>query len=82
MDPATHLSELWARLVEWAAAVRESLDEPGTDEERASRFADTVSAALTQGMSPEQAAWVHRATIESSWPGLARYWRKRATPRA
>lgn len=81
-DPAAHLGELWARVLDWAEKVRASLDDAGTDEERAERFADTEWAHLTQGLPPEQAAWVHRSTIQSSWSGLARYWRKQAVPGA
>ncbi|MBK8250650.1 MAG: MBL fold metallo-hydrolase [Gemmatimonadetes bacterium] len=81
-DPAAHLSELWGRVVDWAEKVRVSLDEPGTDEERAAQFANAEWAFLTRDLPSAQAAWVHRATIESSWPGLARYWRKRTAASA
>lgn len=81
-DPAAHLTELWGRVLDWAEKVRTSLAEAGTDEERAARFADAEWAHLTHGLTPVQVPWVHRATIESSWAGLARYWRKRAVPGA
>ncbi|MBL8960606.1 MAG: MBL fold metallo-hydrolase, partial [Gemmatimonadetes bacterium] len=81
-DPAAHLQDLWARVVDWADKVRASLDEPGTDEERAAQFADAEWAFLTRDLPAEQAAWVHRSTIESSWAGLARYWRKQGGARA
>jgi glyoxylase-like metal-dependent hydrolase (beta-lactamase superfamily II) len=81
-DPTSHLHELWHRLLEWAATVRSSLDTAGSDEERAARFADAEWERLTRGMPPEQAARVHRDTIEGSWYGLARYWRRRMAPDA
>ncbi len=81
-DPPRHLAELRERLADWAQQVRLSLDEPGTDEERADRFADAEWARLTHGMPAGQAAHVHRSTIVSSWPGLARYWRRRVSPDA
>ena len=76
-DPQAHLRELWDRLVDWAGQVQRSLEEPGSDEERAERFGSTEFERLTRGMSPGQARWVNRSTIVSSWPGLARYWRRR-----
>jgi glyoxylase-like metal-dependent hydrolase (beta-lactamase superfamily II) len=76
-DPQAHLRELWQRLVDWSEQVRRSLEEPGTDEERAERFADAEWERLTRALPPDRAKWVHRATIVSSWPGLARYWRRR-----
>ena len=79
-EPRGHIEEMWARLVEWSELVRASLDQPGTDEERADAFFQQVWDELTATMPPERTTWVERDAIRSSWFGLARYWRKRNGP--
>lgn len=75
-DVVAHLEEHERILGEWAAAVRVTLDEPGSDEERASRFATERVAAIRAASTPEGAARVHVSQIRDCWYGLARYWRR------
>jgi len=79
-DPSGHVEEMWARLLDWSAQVRDSLDRPGTDDERADAFRDAELARLTEGMPADRAQWVEADAIRSSWFGLARYWRKKLAP--
>jgi glyoxylase-like metal-dependent hydrolase (beta-lactamase superfamily II) len=60
---------------EW---VRRSLDEPGSDDEKARRYAEFVDRELRRHLSDAEIL-PHRvgAPFEVSWLGLARYWRKR-----
>jgi glyoxylase-like metal-dependent hydrolase (beta-lactamase superfamily II) len=78
--PRAHLDEMWARLVDWSERVKESLTAAGSDDERAEAFADEEFAHLTDGLPAESARWVHRGAMESSWHGLARYWRRQLAP--
>ena len=73
-----HLQSLVENLRESAAWVRRSLLEPGTDEERAARYAAYVNRELRRHLTDEQIL-PHQvgAPFEVSWLGLARYWRKR-----
>jgi len=77
-DVAAHLDEFEARLFAWAEAVRTSLDEPGTDEERARRFVEAAGAEMRRYL-PEEAArgYEESGGIAATWYGLARYWRGR-----
>ena len=77
-DAAAHLDEHDAALADWAEGVRVSLDEPGSDDERASRFATERLAALKAVSTDDGASRVHFSQIRDCWFGLARYWRKRS----
>jgi len=80
MTPAGHFEALWARIDDWSTRVRDSLDKPGTDEERAAAFTSSVAKELTKASGKEQAdAYASAARFDFSWTGLARYWRKKAT---
>ena len=73
-----HLRTLLENLHTTATRVRQSLDEPGTDEERMSRFVSWIRRELRRRMSEAQAAAYESATpLDLLWLGLARYWRKR-----
>jgi glyoxylase-like metal-dependent hydrolase (beta-lactamase superfamily II) len=75
--PRTHLQTLLQNLRTFAGFVRASLDEPGTDEERAGRFAEQVVHELRRQMTEAQlASYRLAAPPELLWLGLARYWRK------
>lgn len=76
-DAARHLREHMNRLEDWATAVRESLDEPGTDAERAERFAASIEDRMRHTLGEEQASRYMSAGLRDSWVGLARYWRTR-----
>jgi glyoxylase-like metal-dependent hydrolase (beta-lactamase superfamily II) len=75
-DAAQHLGAHERILDEWAAAVRATLDEPGSDEERAARFATDRLGAIRAAATPEGATRVHFSQIRDCWYGLARYWRR------
>ncbi len=80
--PQEHLEEMWTRLVDWAAQVKEMIaDTSRSDEYHAEAFAESEWQRLTSGMPQEQAEWVDRKSIQSSWPGLARYWRRKEKPK-
>jgi glyoxylase-like metal-dependent hydrolase (beta-lactamase superfamily II) len=74
----THLQSLIENLSTAAEWVRQSLLEPGTDEEKARRYAAYVGRELSRHLTDDQIP-PHRvgAPFEVSWFGLARYWRKK-----
>ena len=74
----THLQSLIENLTSAAEWVRQSLLEPGTDEEKARRYAEHLTRELRRHLSDDQTP-PHRvgAPFEVSWQGLARDWRKR-----
>jgi len=72
-----HMQSLAENLRDSAEWVRRSLLEPGTDEQRAARYADYVNRELQRHLTEEQILPHHvGAPFEVSWLGLARYWRK------
>lgn len=74
-----HLQDLQEHLHVLAEMVRATLNEPGSDEERSARFADTLRHELRRHMSEAQiTSYPVAAPFEQLWFGLARYWRKRA----
>lgn len=76
--PGEHLENLRARLRDWVRWSEESLDKAGTDEARASIFAQQVTAELGCYLSNEDLQrYRHGAGVDDAWQGLARYWRKR-----
>lgn len=77
-DPATHLERHLGMLEDWAARVRRSLGEPGTDAERAEAFRTAVIADFTAEFGEDQAARLGFGGVRDSWHGLARYWRARS----
>ena len=76
-DAEHHLAEHDEALRDWAELVRTSLDEDGSDEERADRFANTQLEAIRRASTAEGASRVHFSQIRDCWFGLARYWRRR-----
>jgi hypothetical protein len=58
--------------------VHRSLTEPGSDDEKARRYAEFVDRELQRHLSDTEILQ-HSvgAPVEVSWLGLARYWRKR-----
>ena len=73
-----HLAELFDNLALNAAAVRESLNDSGTDEEKSERFAEWLRQGLRKKMTDAEVdAYVVAAGFKYQWFGLARYWRKR-----
>jgi glyoxylase-like metal-dependent hydrolase (beta-lactamase superfamily II) len=76
-DVAAHLQAHDAALNDWADAVRASLAESGTDEERASRFATQRLAEVRAASTAIGATRVYFSQIRDCWFGLARYWRRK-----
>ena len=73
-----HLAELLDHLQFVSDAVRQSLDEEGTDEEKSERFAEWLRQELRRHMSDTHVdEYVVAAGFKYLWYGLARYWRKR-----
>ena len=76
---SAHLQALADNLQRSAALVRESLDTAGTDDERKARYEAWMMGELRAQMSEDLArAYETAAGFRMSWPGLARYWRKKA----
>lgn len=81
-DVTPHLDELLKQLHINSERVARSLQEPGTDEERATRFAETIDRELSERLPEAEAASYRQGVrFEHCWTGLARYWRKRDAPR-
>jgi glyoxylase-like metal-dependent hydrolase (beta-lactamase superfamily II) len=75
---SAHLQTLADNLQRSAALVRESLEAGGTDEQRAGQYEKRMMAELRSQMPEELAtAYESAAGFRLSWPGLARYWRKK-----
>jgi glyoxylase-like metal-dependent hydrolase (beta-lactamase superfamily II) len=76
---SAHLQSLADNLQRSATLVRESLATEGTDDDRKSHYEARMMAELRAQMSEELArAYETAAGFRMSWPGLARYWRKKA----
>jgi glyoxylase-like metal-dependent hydrolase (beta-lactamase superfamily II) len=74
-----HLQSLIENLTTASEWVRRSLMEPGTDDEKARRYAEYLARDLRRHLTEDQIP-PHRvgAPFEVSWQGLARYWRKKS----
>jgi glyoxylase-like metal-dependent hydrolase (beta-lactamase superfamily II) len=75
--PARFAEEHARRLVLWSERVRNSLSEPGTEEEKAKRCRDLSWQDLTALIPPEFHQEIEEEAIYGNWFGLARYWRKK-----
>jgi hypothetical protein len=63
---------------DWSRRVRATLDQPGTDDDRARAFTQWVTDDIARASSREEAeAYMRAARFDFSWAGLARYWRKK-----
>ena len=89
MRVAAHCAELTEHLQFIAERVRASLDEPGTDEERALRFEELLRQELRRHMTDRRVPivttvdrvhdeYIVAAAFRHLWFGLARYWRKKS----
>ena len=77
-SPAAHFQDLWRTIDDWSNRVRASLGMPGTDEERAAAFSNTITEELERATSRSAAlAYGQAAQFDFSWAGLARYWRQK-----
>jgi glyoxylase-like metal-dependent hydrolase (beta-lactamase superfamily II) len=78
-DVRPHFAQLLEHMDVVSALVRDSLTQPGTDEERSERFAEELRGELRRKMPESQvAAYEIAAQFHLLWRGLARYWRKKA----
>jgi glyoxylase-like metal-dependent hydrolase (beta-lactamase superfamily II) len=78
-SPGPHLQTLLDNLTTTSEIVRRLLKEPGSDEEKNERFADSLMREMRRQMTEAQlASYRAAAPPELLWLGLARYWRKKA----
>ncbi len=80
--PVPHLRTLMANLDTMAARARQRLAEPGSDDEKAQRFAGDLTREWRREMTERQvASYVAAAPPDQLWLGLARYWIKKGSGR-
>lgn len=78
-SPRAHLQTLLDNLATTSEIVRRLLTEPGSDEEKNARFAESLMREMRRQMTDAQlASYRAAAPPELLWLGLARYWRKRS----
>jgi glyoxylase-like metal-dependent hydrolase (beta-lactamase superfamily II) len=78
LPPAAHMQTLLDHLQTTARFARETLSQPGTDDDRRRTFAELLKRELRREMNEAQmASYGVAAPFEMLWDGLARYWRKR-----
>ncbi|MBI3792232.1 MAG: MBL fold metallo-hydrolase [Gemmatimonadetes bacterium] len=74
-DPARHLADLRAGLLDWTATARALMNEPLDDAARANRFAAHVRDAMTGRADPDAISVVAAfSDFRASFHGIARYW--------
>jgi len=77
-DVRPHLASLVENLKATSAIALELLNQPGTDDERGTAFAERLRHLLrTQMAESEVATYVVAAAYEHLFDGLARYWRRK-----
>jgi glyoxylase-like metal-dependent hydrolase (beta-lactamase superfamily II) len=75
-----HLRTLMEHLDAHARIVRDLLAEPGSEEEKMSRFVDDLTREMRRRMPEAQvAAYTAAAPFDMLWLGLARYWKKKSS---
>ena len=75
-----HLQAFQENLATTATMVRDSLQEPGTDEERSGRFVERIRLEMRRHMPDAQVdAYFSTSPFHLLWLGLARYWRKKGS---
>jgi glyoxylase-like metal-dependent hydrolase (beta-lactamase superfamily II) len=78
---SAHIAEMTSHLEAAADLVHRSLALDGTDETREAWFTDEIRRLLRRRLSNDDAsAYEVAGQFDLSWRGLARYWRKRASP--
>jgi len=78
MHVRSHCAELLEHLQQTADFVRASLGEPGTDEDRGTRFEEWLRQQLRQRMTDARVQeYIVAAGFRYQWLGLARYWKKK-----
>jgi glyoxylase-like metal-dependent hydrolase (beta-lactamase superfamily II) len=74
----THLRSLLHNLELMAGWARQTLAEPGTDDERSQRFAEQLRHEMRRQVPDAQSgSYLLAAPLDTLWSGLARYWRKK-----
>lgn len=75
-----HFQEFMDRLDDWSRRARRLLSKPDlTDAERERQFVEEALQELRRIVGVQEAArYEQAASIQYSWQGLARYWRKKA----
>jgi len=77
-SPQAHFETLRAGLIAWAGYAKETLDLPGSDEDRIRVFVEKLQGWIDGKAAADQARkFLAGAGPEACWQGLARYWRKR-----
>jgi glyoxylase-like metal-dependent hydrolase (beta-lactamase superfamily II) len=77
-DVLDHCASFADNLERGAAQVRASLNQPGTDDERAARFEGWLRLELGRHMNESRVdSYIVAAAFRHQWAGLARYWRKK-----
>lgn len=71
-----HIADFRDRLGRWSEFVRQSLEQPGDDEERARRFSEMAGAEAASLVKEGETEWFKNLVASrQNWYGLARYWR-------
>ncbi len=75
---AFHVADFRERLLRWGELVRAGLASGASEAEQIAALERVAQDEVAGLSAPEQAAMAQQSgAIESSWRGLARYWRKR-----
>ena len=73
-----HLTRFRENLHQWATAVRQGIESNATDEECLAEFTALVDSGLNETLAANKVALYQQGGAPwMSWPGLARYWRKK-----
>ncbi len=79
-DVESHITDYRARLAHWGEYVRKGMESGASEAEQLAaleRLVSQESAGLSQEV--QDALFQQTGALSSSWHGLARYWRKRAS---
>jgi glyoxylase-like metal-dependent hydrolase (beta-lactamase superfamily II) len=78
-DAERHIAEAWEHTLDWAAAVRASLEQ-GEDEQAAMQRLVALAEAEMGSDATDEARhqYAQAGAVTMSWHGLARYWRKKS----
>ncbi|EFO81428.1 beta-lactamase domain protein [Oscillochloris trichoides DG-6] len=78
-DVDFHISQYRERLAQWGEFVRQSLESGASEAEQLAAFEAMVTAEAASLTEPQRQALINQTgSLELSWRGLVRYWRKRA----
>jgi glyoxylase-like metal-dependent hydrolase (beta-lactamase superfamily II) len=78
LEPSVHVQEFRARLRRWAETVRRGLAQNTSQVQQIAQLQALADSELPHNMAEDLASRYEIVTsVEQSWQGLARYWRKR-----